>query len=143
MIIVLDFFFWYVVESLAEVTWTGNWVSFIDSLMKLQMFSNIKTKCNLLYPSFVRKLLIRCSEFTSTEKGEYIYLCVKVVIKRGVFDELKMRLEKVVFSKFFQLKFIAYVFGRTCMNLGSIHIDSVGQKGSICLLFFLPRSKLI
>ncbi len=33
--------------------------------------------------------------------------------KKGVFEELKMRLKKVIFSKFFQSKFIAYAFSRT------------------------------
>ncbi len=40
------------------------------------------------------------------------YLLV-IIKKTVVFDKLKMRLKKDVFSKFFQLKFIAYVFSRT------------------------------
>ncbi|XP_065212331.1 fatty acid synthase-like [Planococcus citri] len=59
-------------DSYAKIRWCNNWVSFLDSLLKFNMFSEMKNKNDLLYTYKIRKLEISADQISSLENGSII-----------------------------------------------------------------------
>lgn len=58
-----------VTEFFGTITWNNNWVTFLDSLMKIHMYSERNTKGDVLFPYRLRKLTIVTSEFKALKPG--------------------------------------------------------------------------
>lgn len=56
----LIFFFKFeiIIGSCANIKWNDNWVTFLDALLKLSMYHEIKNKPVLMYTRKIRKLEI-------------------------------------------------------------------------------------
>lgn len=57
-----------VVDSLGKIKWNKNWVCFLDSIMKMDMYSDFKKK-NLQFPSYIRNITIDTSYFETLIPG--------------------------------------------------------------------------
>ncbi|XP_065212158.1 fatty acid synthase-like [Planococcus citri] len=60
----------------AKIKWQKNWVTFLDALLKFDMFSEIKNETDLLYTQKIRRLEISAEEISSIEEGTML-LCHK------------------------------------------------------------------
>ncbi|XP_065211044.1 fatty acid synthase-like [Planococcus citri] len=60
----------------AKIKWQKNWVTFLDALLKVYMFSEIKNETDLLYTQRIRRLEISAEEISSIEEGTTL-LCHK------------------------------------------------------------------
>lgn len=54
--------------STGKIKWNDNWVGFLDSLMKIYMYSNKKGR-DLMFPDRIRRLAICTSQFESVKAG--------------------------------------------------------------------------
>ncbi|XP_065212332.1 fatty acid synthase-like [Planococcus citri] len=60
----------------AKIRWQKNWVTFLDALLKFDMFSEIKNETDLLYTQTIRRLEISAEKVSSIEEGTSL-LCHK------------------------------------------------------------------
>lgn len=57
-------------ESFGHITWNKNWVCFLDSLMKLYIYSDSRKNERLLFPNKIRNLTIYASVFKEFKTGK-------------------------------------------------------------------------
>lgn len=57
-----------VIDSLGKIKWNKNWVCFLDSIMKMHMYSDFKKK-DLQFPSYIRNITIDISYFETLIPG--------------------------------------------------------------------------
>lgn len=56
-------------EYQTNVVWNGNWIVFLDALMKIQMFADHEENLKHISPSRIRRLEISAPKFLALKKG--------------------------------------------------------------------------
>ncbi|XP_065212309.1 fatty acid synthase-like [Planococcus citri] len=69
-------------ECFGKITWNGNWVTFIDSMMKLHMYSESNSRKETLFPSRLRRLFISTSTFNNLPLGEEVIFHKDLITKQ-------------------------------------------------------------
>lgn len=64
-----DKIFHLLTEYGTSIMWNGNWVTFLDALMKVQMFADNGENVDFISPFHLRRLEISVSQFMRLEKG--------------------------------------------------------------------------
>lgn len=64
-------------ELEGNIEWNGNWVTFLDSIMKFQMFSDPR-KSKLCFLNSIRRMIINPSAENSQTLGRYILINLKL-----------------------------------------------------------------
>ncbi|XP_065222314.1 fatty acid synthase-like [Planococcus citri] len=77
-------------DWLGKITWNGNWVIFLDSIMKIHLYSQNDQKKETASPYRIRKLFISASEFTALTPGDELCFHRDLVTNRMLCGGLEL-----------------------------------------------------
>ncbi|KAK7602868.1 hypothetical protein V9T40_006842 [Parthenolecanium corni] len=76
--------------STGKIKWNDNWVGFLDSLLKIYMYSD-KKKSDLMFPDRIRRLAICTSQFESVKAGDELIFATDFTAKELICNGVEMR----------------------------------------------------
>lgn len=113
-------------ESSGKIQWNGNWICFLDAVIKMFMYSGDRSKTELLFPTRFRKLTICASVFKILKSGREFLLFIssfytdKFIFKS--YNNLQFTGNDVICKKDFVLQKLI------CKGLDLVNLEFTSNK---------------